>query len=568
VTTLSLTRHPRVFLTLLTLALLVPFLGKAFHMDDTVFLWCAEQILREPLDFYGFSANWSDSPYPMHIINQNPPLIAYYIALVAALFGWSEWVLHTAFLLPAVGFVLGTYSVARHFCSSPVAATLPALVSPAFIVSSTNVMAEVTMAALYVTAAAAWLHGLKTGLHRYLALSALLISLSAMTKYFGITMVPLLLVFTCLQREKPRYWYLYLLAPVAVVVAYQWLTLHLYGSNLLLRATSYSVSLGINSESSTLRRLATGLSFLGGCTLSVLLLAPKLWQTRTLLLYAAGLALLSGLLLSVDLNGHFLAFRGERQWTVVVQYALFAVLGVQVIALTLSDLNHHRDDRAVLLALWVLGTLTFASLVNWSTNARTLLPLTPVVGILIVRRLELHHPGFSVARPWYALPMAMVAAVSLLVAFADQSWANNQQLAARKLAMDLGKYPHRVWFGGHWGFQWYMEKYGALTLVKDSPIEPGDLVIKPDNNSNPIPLNERDFTRVEVKSLPICCRLRTMSATTRAGFYSDFYGELPFTFAPPQQDEFEIYIAGRFATPDEAQAYYHYSRDGAQQAAE
>ena len=41
-----------------TVVLLLPFLGKSFHMDDTVYLWSAEQVLRDPADFYGFMANW------------------------------------------------------------------------------------------------------------------------------------------------------------------------------------------------------------------------------------------------------------------------------------------------------------------------------------------------------------------------------------------------------------------------------------------------------------------------------------------------------------------------------
>src|SRR2546422_5508119 len=46
-------------LVLITAAALAPFLNKAFHIDDPLFLWMAQQIAKHPLDPYGFDVNWS-----------------------------------------------------------------------------------------------------------------------------------------------------------------------------------------------------------------------------------------------------------------------------------------------------------------------------------------------------------------------------------------------------------------------------------------------------------------------------------------------------------------------------
>jgi len=72
----------------LPVLLLIPFLGKAFHIDDPLFLYTAQHILDDPLDFYGFPVNWYATAMPMHEVNQNPPLLAYYLAPFGALFGW------------------------------------------------------------------------------------------------------------------------------------------------------------------------------------------------------------------------------------------------------------------------------------------------------------------------------------------------------------------------------------------------------------------------------------------------------------------------------------------------
>ena len=53
-------------------AALAPFLNKAFHIDDPLFLWMAQQISQHPADPYGFSVNWYVSAKPMFSIMQNP----------------------------------------------------------------------------------------------------------------------------------------------------------------------------------------------------------------------------------------------------------------------------------------------------------------------------------------------------------------------------------------------------------------------------------------------------------------------------------------------------------------
>src|SRR6266403_5991439 len=98
------------------IAALAPFLNKAFHIDDPLFLWMAEQIARHPLDPYGFTVNWAGAPQPMWVAMQNPPLCSYFIAAVSALFGSNEIALHLTFLFWAVAVVLGTFALARRFC--------------------------------------------------------------------------------------------------------------------------------------------------------------------------------------------------------------------------------------------------------------------------------------------------------------------------------------------------------------------------------------------------------------------------------------------------------------------
>ena len=132
-----------------TIACLVPFINKAFCVDDPLFLWAAAQIQAHPLDFYGCEVNWYGTVQPLYDVMKNPPLACYYLSAAAALVGTSEPALHAAFLLPAIGAVWGTWFLARSFCRQPVSAALVALVTPALLVSSTNVMCDTLLVCLW-----------------------------------------------------------------------------------------------------------------------------------------------------------------------------------------------------------------------------------------------------------------------------------------------------------------------------------------------------------------------------------------------------------------------------------
>src|SRR5215471_2041699 len=112
------------FATFAVIAALRPFLNKAFHIDDPLFLWMAQQISQHPGDPYGFWLNWYGIAQPMFLVMKNPPLSSYYMALAATFFGWSERAMHGAFLVPAVAAILGTFFLARRLCDSPLLVAL------------------------------------------------------------------------------------------------------------------------------------------------------------------------------------------------------------------------------------------------------------------------------------------------------------------------------------------------------------------------------------------------------------------------------------------------------------
>src|SRR5438045_4715859 len=220
-------------------AALAPFLNKAFHIDDPLFLWMAQQISQHPADPYGFSVNWYVSAKPMFSIMQNPPLNAYYMALAAKFLGWSEPAMHGAFLVPAVAAVLGTFFLAQRLSGSPLLGALLTLFTPVFLVSATTVMCDVWLLALWVWSVNYWLRGLERHNGWLLLLASLLVAAAALTKYFGASLVPLLAVYTLVQDRRLTSRLLFLLIPVLLIGIYEAMTKARYGQGLFSNAMIY-----------------------------------------------------------------------------------------------------------------------------------------------------------------------------------------------------------------------------------------------------------------------------------------------------------------------------------------
>jgi len=572
---------PVLWLTVATVACLVPFVNKAFHIDDTLFLYAARQIQEDPVNFYGFTVNWYGSASFMYEVMQNPPLASYYLALASALLGWSEPALHLAFLLPAIAVVWGTYRLAERMCTRPLLAALATLLTPAFLVSSTNVMCDTLTLAFWVWAVVWWERGLRRKQMALLSLAAVAICLAALTKYIGVALIPLLLVYTMAYQWKHGNWVtgiltpsLALVIPVAVLFAYQEITEGLYGHGLLFQAVGYAASVRDPLHAFTsafVVEVLGSLCFIGGGMSSVLFYLPLLWSRRQLLIGLA-VTIVGAVALSLafsfapalgkqiptlarDLANDFPfgQAKGTVPWFGIAQFAIYAAAGFSLAALTWLDLRTHRDAGSLLLALWVVGIFAFATFLNWTLNVRSILPLLPAASILLARRLD---QRFGRARAGelrrLAWPLLPAGVLGLLVTWADYQMAGAVRTAAADIAAACAKHPGKPWFQGHWGFQYYMEQAGVAPVdIYQFDCKAGDLIIYPANNANvafdqprwplgrqpPWPKVNPDFYDIEVVA---CTWLATMDHSVGAGFYAGIWGPLPFAFGNVQPARYRV----------------------------
>jgi 4-amino-4-deoxy-L-arabinose transferase-like glycosyltransferase len=539
--------HPYWTLTLVVLAALVPFLAKPFNIDEPLFLWTARQIQMHPGNPYGFDVNWYGTTMPMSVVTKNPPLACYYLALAARIFGWSEAGLHAAFLLPALAVIWGTYRLARRLCHWPLLAALATLFTPVFLVSATTVMCDVLMLAFWVWAVVLWLEGMEQNHLWKLTAAGLLIGLAALTKYYGASLVPLLAACSLIDKRRLGWWAIRLLIPLAMLYGYQLATLLLYGHPLFAIATDYALSMKEHYGFSRMAIAITGLAFTGGCLAAAFFFVPLLWRTRLLAVFAAFVVLISIALFVIGtVTKKYEPLQSASGPFTEIQIVFWAVGGAWVLALTLAEVWTLRDASSWLLGLWMFGTFLFAALLNWIANGRSLLPMAPAMGILLVRHLERNVlTGRKIWPRGVTICLAAGGVLALLAARADFQLATAVRQSARQVWAGYGHATRPLWFQGHWGFQYYMEALGASALdLKRSVVNPGDHLAIPRNNSNLLLPDPRKVTMLETLTVPGPGLLATWNETMGAGFYASVWGPLPFVFGRVPPEGVSVYVFG------------------------
>ena len=228
--------HPRIVIGLVLAVCLGPFIDKAIHVDDPLFVWMGQWIQKHPADCFGFNVNWQRSAIPMWVVNWNPPLMAYFLAGVAWLFGWSEIILHLAGLAIAFTVAVGIYALAKMWCERPLLAAMVAIFTPAFLVSSTTLMCDVLMLAFWIWALVLWERALAGEQCWWqFVVAGVLAGLAVLTKYNAVTLLPLLPILGILRTRKSGWWWVGVAVPLFMLAGYELLTARMYGTGAVFR---------------------------------------------------------------------------------------------------------------------------------------------------------------------------------------------------------------------------------------------------------------------------------------------------------------------------------------------
>ena len=527
-----------------TVFCLLPFINKAFHIDDVLFLHVAEQISRSAWNFYGFEINWRDTVEPIHAFTMNPPLNGYYLAAARTILGESEVALHLAYLVPAVLLVLGCASLARICGVSGAWAGAMMLATPAFLVSATSLMSDMLMASLYVWAVLLWIRGVDDGKWACLVGASLLALAAVMTRYFAVSLIPLLALYALMRGGHRRGYVLLLVVPVLGLILYDQYTMQRYGKPLFWKAVWFPGHAQQISGESLFARLVAGVTFLGGGVLLGGTFIPLTANRRSATIWLGIFVLL--MLVVAYLPQPQGAARGDgAAWWRALQFAVFLCSGALLLGLTGLKAVRRQNAKDVLLAVWVLGTVGFCASVNWTVNVRSFLPALPPLCVILA---ETAGRWSDKRRRALIAAIGTSAAVGFAVVVSDVRWANSARRVARELCREALDSDTNLRFGGHWGFQYYMERGGARAIDwREDTFRIGDRIVVPDSNTGRFPFpseNLRLLRRIVTDpwlNVGTSASLQLMNARRGVGFYTSVWGALPYAITPRAVQGYHVF---------------------------
>jgi len=512
---------------------LVPFLDKAFTTDDTLFLRQAQQVLADPLHPTAFEMVWSESlePRRMSAIMPSGPVMAYLLVPCVWL-GGAEWIAHLVVLAFFGLAIVSTAGLALRLGSSPDAARTAAILlaaTPAALALASTAMPDVPAMALGVFGIerlVAWRDERRWS-QAVAATFALALAALARSHLLLLLGVAALLVGSGLfargrWREALNVSWLPILAAPVVVVAIALLTRDPLAPSTALVEAAQAFSGGANLG-------ANVAAFAAHWTLVLPLALPwAVLRWRALLhqpaLYVAALAAL------------WLALDGsESKHLAIVAPAV--VLGAVALWDVLEDGWRRRDAIQLALGLWLLIPLPLAIYAH--LPSKYLLASAPAVAILVGRALAARDAALS--RALLALTAAAGIALGIAILRADAAFAGLGRRAAAELIAPNVKAGSQVWYAGHWGFQWYAERAGARCLTPSLPHPAqGDLAVSSARSfGHAIGLfSEREHLASLEEKGP---GGRIMSMELGAGFYSNYWGILPWVWGDDLLDRFDLW---------------------------
>jgi hypothetical protein len=482
---------------------------KPLQVDDTAYFHYARQLAAHPLDPYGFAIYWYDVPQSANEVLA-PPVFPATWAIALRLGPDQPWAWKLLLAPWAVLLVLSLEALLRRFASGMEMPLLLLVVASPALLPALNLMLDIPALALGLAAVALFLRSCDRDSLGLAIGAGLVAGLAMQTKYTAFLVPAVQLLAAGLWRR----WRLGVAAAAAagqVFLTWEFLMAILYGeSHFLLASRSTSATLLEKA------RLAPALAgHAGGLLPGVLLFALLALgaRRRGLRLVAAGAVLAFGL---VALRGWLPGY--DPKAIPILECAVFGLLGLTLFAVLPALFVHllrsdatsiDRRDTLFLLAWLGLEVLGYFALTPFPA-ARRILGIT-VVLILLVGRLAARRCSRVSDLPSAVAIVAGSTMLGILFAVVDHLEARAQQAAvARASAWITEHCGGRVWYVGHWGYQFHAERAGMEPLIAavphaSSPIplpaasapRPGDWIVVPDSARVHVPAIDLDHAPLD-----------------------------------------------------------------------
>lgn len=512
----------------------VPFLGRAYHIDEPFFLAVARHALSDPWRPLDFLFNWYGESVPMSSLNNTPPVIYALLALAWKLTGGAEAAMRLLLLPLDAAAAAALYLLAARFLRRPLLPVLAVLVSPAYALTMGHLCPEKAALALGLWGLYACVRGVENRDPRWMNASAALLAGAALSKYHAAFLIFPAAGFA-LDRGVPLRRAAALaaaaLVPAAVFVALSSLS----GAGGVEAAWKVTAEAAGSWWSGPVHKGRSFFAFAGGALGAAGLWTVFIARRERAAWLGAGLAALLFLSAGDAVPG---VSGGDR----LLGAALAAAAGG---ALAWLFFGSGRTIAGwAVWAPWILGAALVQWGLYWAVLGRLTVFMTVPMILALAAGLEARL-GPEAGRKLQVITLGATVVLTLALASVDFRYAAVQKEFAQEIGRRYRLRGIRVWYTGHWGFQHYLEEEGAVPLEHSrggwDQAKPGDVVLWGKVNSNVLRPRGRRLANVRTLRIDHPLPLRLMSGETgQAGFYSSGFGFLPFAFSREPLEEFII----------------------------
>ncbi len=464
-----------IFFTVLLITL--PFINEPYHIDDHLFLYSANSILRNVLLPYHFSFLTLEESIKGGFVGfTNPPLNSYFIALIIRLFGETPIVLHSFFIISAMFAAFSLYLLSKLFVKNRLLVTCIAITTPVFMLQSHSLMPDIMLLGLWCQAVYFYINGLNKNNKTLLLISSVFISLALLTRYNGLLLIPLLFIYALLKKTAFVSYRLYLLIPLGVFLLWCLHNIFFYGRLHILTpvivAQSFHMKLASVLPRMILYFIYTGSLMIFPVLFFALFLLKEKYNVKKHFAAVFILFILCAayLLFCKDSIANIIFYSFTTSFCLL--FFIWAIKGLQ----EFKDKNDafYKNPDDLFLLIWIILLIIFHSALYFITP-KFLVLLVPAVTFILFRLLERKYVNLIA----YSKNIVLICfTLGFMVSESDYLQAVFDSKEFSQIIKYYSKrYGKKVWFttdDRNWG-RYIPQEFNAV--YNNHNLKEGDLVL-------------------------------------------------------------------------------------------
>lgn len=533
---------PSILIVVFPFLLALPFINRAYFVDDHYHVLMAKGILQHLSRPYDFRADdnglnnvgWERGQPPSMI---NPPLHHYFLAALIRLGGEKESWLRFGVLWMSGMSLFFIFNLAKRLGIPAFWSVVFCGLTPAFWLTSYSLLIDSTLLCFFLAATLTWILGLEKDSALWLHVSGILMGLTALVKYTGLSVILLAVFWLYLKRhELPRglrhklHIAFAFLWPLLIIAAWSTWNYFTYGEAHLWASAQRAVSLY------TIWKALVVLIFFSGSLLFPWLLFPVLFR-RPYVLWKGLLIGGGGILLGFLMRSPWGGFT-EIQ---ALQIAVSVVSSLLFFALVMHHLKDHFATQELKFILaWLILMLGMTFCVMPWVSVRYFLLLLPPSAFLFLKILWTQQVKGSKPVGLF-LGACFLFLMSGSIAYADY-W---QAETGRKIVRDVLQEPfsgrEKYYLGDSFTGS-YLKYIGWQPAFEFTTLTTGALLLKQEvtmprwwYRGKPI-----QFQLIKTYTYATHFPIKVMDNEGSAGFYASVWGALPFTFSTGPWERFQL----------------------------